>query len=307
MLNERKVLARQATRAGIELRQRLGVSTTSPICAVDCASRLGLDVWYTGGSSFSGMYDNASKTILVPALRPIGYQALTCAHELGHWHFKHGTRVDEYGDFDEVTNSDPEEQIAILFAASFLMPKRAVAKAFGDRLWHPGSSSDVEVYTIATLLGVGYTALVKHMQWSLHLISAYKANELCKSSPKKIRQQLLGDNDSKHLAIVDCSWAGVSVDLSVGDAAIFPASVIIESNCLEIKRVNQTEVVVIAQAPGVTRVTTTDGSLAVYVRVSRKEYKGHSENRHSEDPDFNEHSCTNSGNESIESLGKAAG
>lgn len=306
MLNGRKTLARQAVRAGIELRQKLEIASSSPLCAVDCASRLGLNVWYAGGSSFSGMYDNASKTILVPALRPTGYQAYTCAHELGHWYFNHGTRVDKYGDFDEVTNSDPEEQLANLFAGSFLMPKRAVTKAFRDRQLQPGSATDVDVYTIATQLGVGYTALIKHMRWSLHLISSYRVDQLCKSSPKKIRQKLLGDNESKHLAVVDQSWTGVSVDLCVGDAAIFPLNAINESNCLKVSRTDQ-NAIAIAQSPGVARVTTADDSLAVYVRVSRREFKGHSENRHSEDPDFNEHSYDNPGNQSIESLGKAAG
>ncbi len=304
-MNSKQNIARQALRGALTLRKRLKIPKTSPLCAIDCANRLGVEVWYAGGSSFSGMYDKSSVTILVPALRPIGYQSLTCAHELGHWYFGHGSKVDEIGDFENVSNSDPEEQLANLFAAYFLMPSWAVQKAFKDRGWNPAFCNEIEIYTVATYLGVGYTALIQHMRWSLGAITSVKQDQLLKSSPKKIRQSVLGQTQSKHVVIANECWQSIAIDLRVGDSAILPLGVKFDSKTIEeVGIANDSGTIIIARAPGFTRVETMNGNWTSYVRVSRQEYRGLSENRHLEDPDFYEYTSTDKRDELVSGMGQ---
>src|SRR5436309_2438353 len=99
-MSDRKLLARHALRGALATRHRASIAKSAPICVYDLAKQLGLDVRFHGGSSFGGAYAKASRTILVPSLRPAGRRAFTCGHELGHWYFGHGTRIDELADVD---------------------------------------------------------------------------------------------------------------------------------------------------------------------------------------------------------------
>ncbi len=301
-MESRKDLARQALRAAIALRRKLQIPRTSPLCAVDCTTRLGLDVWYTGGSSFSGMYEKSSQTILVPALRPIGYQSFTCAHELAHWYFKHGTRVDETDSFVGGDASVPEERLANLFAGSFIMPIWAVKKAFEDRHWTMKHCTPFQAYVVATYMGVGYSALVQHMRWSLDAITATRCDALLRVTPKQIREEILGNTDSKHLVVACNNWQHVAIDLRVGDMAILPLRSAFKSASLERVSAHELGVLAVAVAPGITQVRSTDDWTA-FARVSRQEYRGPSEYRHFEDPDFDEEPNVDSRGQSVARLG----
>lgn len=289
-MNDRVSLGRQALRGALSTRRVAGIPKDEPICVFDFAPRLGVDLWFTGGSSFSGMYSKTSKTILVPALRPVGYQAFSCAHELGHWYFGHGDRVDELDTFDLASNDDPEEVLANLYAGYLLMPSWAVERAFRRRKWSESGCSPFHAYVVATQLGVGYRALVQHLRWSLHSISASESERLLKSSPKQIRESLLGPTPARHLVVADEAWATVAVDLQVGDAAILPHKVQLEGNSVRAVAEQELGVVVEAHLPGKTRAVLKDESWATFIRVCRKEYHGPSEYRHWEDPDVNDNS-----------------
>lgn len=103
-----------------------------PLCIYDFAETLGVEVRFVRGESFEGLYARSSTTILVPSLRPRGRQVFACAHELGHWHFKHGTKIEELKFFDLNYNKRSEEYLANLFAAYLLMPPSVVKKCFFD-------------------------------------------------------------------------------------------------------------------------------------------------------------------------------
>jgi hypothetical protein len=47
------------------------------------------------------------------------------------------------------------------------MTKAAVVRGFADRGWQAATATPQQVYTVAGWLGVGYEALVTHMQASL--------------------------------------------------------------------------------------------------------------------------------------------
>lgn len=301
-----KNLTRQALRGALQVRRLNQVSKYDPICIFDFAQRLGVDVWFEGGSSFSGMFSKTTNTIVVPALRPCGYQSFTCAHELGHWHFHHGSRVDELGAFDLVSNSDPEEILANRFAGYLLMPSWAVERAFQRRQWNPSTCTALQAYIIGTQLGVGYRAIVQHLCWSLRQITETQAKRLLKSSPKEIRESLLGTTSARHLVIADEAWEKVAIDLQVGDVAIVPRTAAAAGGCenIEIAGAHELGVIIVGVRPGISRIETGEGNWASFVRVSRNKYKGPGEYRHWEDPDVDEHAADHQQLESLTCMGR---
>src|SRR5690349_9957124 len=107
-MSNRQELARIALRASFEVRRKGAVLFEDPICIYDFAEKLGLEVWFVGGASFGGMYAKDMGRLFVPSERPAGRKSFTCAHELAHWWFGHGTRVDDL-DFDRTEHEIPEE------------------------------------------------------------------------------------------------------------------------------------------------------------------------------------------------------
>jgi Zn-dependent peptidase ImmA (M78 family) len=284
--------ARQALRGAIEVRRRAFTSKSQPICVYDTAEQLGLEVIFRPENSLGGIYAKASQAILIPAHRPPGRQAFTCAHEIGHWFYGHGTGIDEIDDLERYRENKPEERLADIFASYLLMPPWAVNEAYARRGWIPSTCTPIQIYTVAGQLGVGYQTLVQHLRYSLHLISATHAQQLLKTTPKYLRCSLLGSDSTRHLVIVDIAWTKVAVDLRVGDLAIIPASVRLEGKSAAVIGSHDLGLIIEGRVPGITRVESQDGSWAVYVRVSRKDFTGRSIYRHLEDPDVDESTRT---------------
>ena len=281
-------LATVALRGALETRRRVGVATSAPVCVYDLAEKLGIEVRFCPGNSFGGMYSKKSQTILVPSLRPPGKQAFTCGHELAHWFFEHGDRIDDNGSIEDFRSNASEDRMANMFAGYLLMPKRAVLEAFRCRGWESRDCTALQAYTIACQLNVGYETLIRHMQWSLRLLSQNSVQALLKSTPKALRQELLGAKDTRHLVIADENWTTVAIDLQVGDMAIVPHTAAIENRNVVAGEAIDRGVLVRAEAPGVARAVARGGQWASFIRVSRADYEGRSKYRHLEDPDVNE-------------------
>jgi Zn-dependent peptidase ImmA (M78 family) len=291
-MSKGKEAARQALRGAIEVRRRVFASKSQPICVYDTAEQLGLEVIFRPENSLGGIYAKASQAILIPTHRPPGRQAFTCAHEIGHWLYAHGTGIDEIDDLEKYHENKPEERLADIFASYLLMPPWAVNEAYARRAWSPNNCTPIQIYTVAGQLGVGYQTLVQHLRYSLRLITATHAQQLLKTTPKYLRCSLLGSDSTRHLIIVDIAWTKIAVDLQVGDLAIIPSGVRLEGNSAVIIGSHGLGLIVEGCVPGITRVESDDGSWAVYVRVSRKDFTGRSIYRHLEDPDVNESSGT---------------
>lgn len=284
-MSTQRELATRALRGALTLRRRQQVARVVPICVYKFAEALGLEVRFYGGSSFEGMYHPATQAILVPRLRPPGRQAFACAHELGHWYFGHGTRIDTGETLGQHLINDTEERLANLFAGYLLMPPWAVADAFERRGWTPTHCTPLEAFVVARQLGVGYTTLIQHMGWSLRLLIRARVTELLKTKPKDIRHQVLGDHPAPHLVIADHAWHGVAVDLRVGDATVLPIGCDVEGASL--RAIGECDYGAIFQAilPGISRATHEQRGWATFVRVSHSNFLGRSIYRHFEDPD----------------------
>ncbi len=281
-------MARQALRGALEIRRRVSASTSQPICAYDTAEQLGIEVIFRPENSLGGLYNKTAQTILIPTHRPPGRQAFTCAHEIGHWFFEHGTTLDEINDLDLYQEDQPRERLVNIFGSYLLMPPWAVRDAYARRRWNPSDCTPLQAYTVANQLGVGYETLVQHLRYSLSLLSPTHAQYLLETTPKELRSSLVGNDRARHLVIVDYAWAKVAVDLQVGDLAILPANVTLEGTSAAIVSNHELGQLIEARKPGISRAESYDQAWATFVRVSRKDFIGRSIYRHLEDPDVDD-------------------
>jgi hypothetical protein len=286
-MNIREELARQGLRGALEVRRQAGVTKYDPICVYDLAERLDLEVRFCRGNTFGGMYSRSSETILVPTLRPPGRQSSTCAHEIGHWFFGHGTRVDELEEDGACVDNSPDERLANLFANYLLMPPWALDSAFNARNWRAADCTALQAYIVAGQMGVGYETLIQHLCWSSKTILVSHAERLVKVTPKQLRKSVLG-YDSSHLIIADKAWTAVSVDLRVGDFAILPRDTRIEGASVAVLGNHELGLLVEARSPGIARAESSHHVWSTFIRVCRKDFEGRSVYRHLEDPDVNQ-------------------
>lgn len=287
----RQDIARTALRASIETRRKAKTALEDPICIYDFVESLGVEVRFVGGASFAGMYAKGLDVVFVPSERPAGRRAFTCAHELAHWRFDHGARV-EVLDFDREDCDVPEEILANQFAAFLLMPSRAIAAVFQRRRIRPQNASPLDIYATACQLGVGYGTLVKHLRWSESLLTHAGMLDLLRISPKEIRQKLLGTPTAGHMVVADAHWQKVAIDLEVGDIAVIPHNVRLLGTSARIVRTCTHGDVVEAIRPGLTQAIG-ESDWAHMIRVSRKQFVGRGAFRHLEEENEDDNSTTN--------------
>lgn len=277
----RQDIARIALRSSIETRMKAKTALDEPICIYDFVEKLGIEARFVGGKSFTGISAKGFDVVFVPAERPAGRRAFSCAHELAHWWFGHGTRVEALN-FDREDCDIPEEILANHYAAFLLMPNRALTAAFKRRGIHPQKASPIEIYAIACQFGVGYATLVTHLRWSQNLIDHERMLELQKNTPQEIRRQILGVDASGHLVFTDSHWTKVAIDLEQGDMAIVPRSVRINGKSARIVGTCAYGEIVQAICPGIAQ-SLGDSEWAQMIRVSRKTFVGRGTFRHLEE------------------------
>ncbi len=282
-------IAEQAIHAALSVRSASRVGLTEALCPYDLAEKLGVEVRFAEIPSLEGMFVNREEPlILLGAHRPPGRQAYTCAHELGHHHFGHGTRVDELREHDASRRDDPEEYAANCFGAFLLMPKMAVTTGLRRRGADPRQPSAAAVYATANWLGVGFRALATHLHVSLRMIDAGRADALRRTDLRRLRASLAGHDGEADVVVVDQHWIGRPVDVATDQLVVVPVSVRPESDHLrEVCRDDQ-RAVLSPVRPGIDRLVCSASGWASFVRVRRERYVGRSTFRHLEDPEYDE-------------------
>src|SRR6267143_925927 len=84
--------ARAVKRAG-EVRRRCGVAPDAPLWPFGAAESLNISVRVVDLPTLEGVYLRDQATIVVGTRRPFGRRRYSCAHEIGHHVFGHGTRI----------------------------------------------------------------------------------------------------------------------------------------------------------------------------------------------------------------------
>lgn len=282
----RTPLAVQALEKSLEVREEYGYDFRSPLCAYELADRASVKVQFVDDVSMEGVYVALTKpTILLSSLRPLARRAFTCAHELGHHVFGHGSTIDQLRDDVERGIFSPNEFLADTFAGFVLMPAQGVKRAFAIRGLAAPTATPEQVFAVASSLGVGYQTLIGHMEYSLRYIKTPRANLLRKSNLTQIRRRLLGFSATEPLVMADQHHAHGTLDAEVGMLVLLPHGAAADSNGIEPLQDTPNGTVFRAIYPGLVRVSLPDHDWGVVVRVSRKEYAGLAKYRHLEEVD----------------------
>ncbi len=284
-MSNRKELAIRGLRNALRARRKANISADAPICVYDLASTLGVEVKFWDVPSMEGIYIKGEPSVIaISSRRPSGRQRITCAHELGHHAFGHGTRVDEYlGESVGRSKRDDDELLADRFAGFLIMPKEAVLVAFEKRGWLAKQCDSLQVYTVACELGSSYQGLVTHMRWSLELISPDLAAQLLKDNPKSIRTSICGEPWRGELLIIDRFWCSEkAADVQAGDVIQLPHGCKVDGNRLAELGSSADGVLHEARSRGIIRVCLPSDSWAVHVRISPRGYVGRAMFRHME-------------------------
>lgn len=101
----RKALVMQGMQASIAARVKAAIDLKSPACIYRLCEVHNVAVRFND-INMEGMYDRSPKPrIHVSVLRPLARRNFTCAHELGHHIFEHGSTIDELRE-DQANSSD---------------------------------------------------------------------------------------------------------------------------------------------------------------------------------------------------------
>lgn len=279
----RKDLAKRALEKSLEIREEYGYDFRSPLCVYELAERARVTVRFIDDVSMEGVYASLAKPkILISSLRPAGRRAFTCAHELGHHFFGHGSTIDELKEDAESGEFQPNEFLADTFAGYLLMPAQAVMRAFSSRQLDVATATPEQIYTVACSFGVGYETLIGHLEYSLQQITKDRATSLRKATLPKIRQRILGASTPDHLIVVDPRYTLATVDAEVGNRVLLPTGVTADSDQIELIEQMPNGNLYRALRPGLARAANgTDWG--VVVRVSRLQYAGLAQYRHLEE------------------------
>ena len=287
---DRRRLYREAMQAAAECRDRLDLDPFGPIDPYAIAEALGVKVVFIDTSMEGFYFKQPTPRVLLSSLRPVPRRAFTCAHELGHHWFGHGSTIDQLQDDERADSDKPEEVLANAFAATLLMPSVGLRGAFARRSWSQDSPTPLQLFTIACQFGVGYTTLVKHLGFTLREISSGRRADLDRWTPQRIRRQLLGD-EYDAMVIVDSHNEAASFDVEIGTAVILPPDLMVNGAALAFARSADGFDVYNAMKRGIATVTGLPSPFAVRVMPKMSEnaagYVGSAANRFEEDPDEN--------------------
>jgi len=134
-MNYKTAMTHRALTAALTTRADLGRRVDQPVCVFDIAKELGLRVRFDHleTKGFEGIYSPSINQIILEPHRPSLRQRFTCAHEVGHFVFKHGQ----------------------------------VPTAFRELGVNLAQAEPVHFYKVACWLGVGYSTLVNGRRLSV--------------------------------------------------------------------------------------------------------------------------------------------
>lgn len=272
---ERQRLASIAAVEAERTRVFAQIPRTAPIDPIATAIACGCEVRFMSLPSLEGIYSpDAGPAIVLGSERPAGRRTYTCAHELGHHVFNHGTRFENINSGKKTIYKLPEEFMADMFAAFLLMSQAAVLRTLKDRNWTASILEPEQVHRLASYFGVGYGTIINHLELSLRLISKEHANELKKIQPKQIKASF-GASANTEAVLVDYLWKHRAVDLEIGDTLVLPADSCVDPGD-QLEAVGQNEDVAIYKTikSGLSRAFNHKHEWAANIRISRKNYEG---------------------------------
>ena len=281
--DRRKPLYIEAMQAAAGLRHQNHLDPFSPICVFDLCEQVGVTVRFAA-INMEGMYDRVPRPrIHLSSLRPFARRHFTCAHELGHHVFNHGTTIDQLKTDEASSPQAPEEILANSFASHLLMPLPGVKQAFACRGTNPEIASPAQLYAVACNFGVGYRTFVEYLSTSSKLITQETAARLRRWSPKAITSSILPAFTDRSLRIVDLHWKGRPIDAEQGDLLLCPADSVTIGPALSTLCKTSDFHLYSCVRPGISTLRLYPGAADHFVRVQPGRYVGLSRFRHLEE------------------------
>lgn len=279
-----------AAKKAEHLRIKMSLTSLQPVNIFDICEVLDVTVRFVE-VDMEGMYfsteSGISPTIVLSNRRPMQRRVFTCAHELGHHLFGHGSKVDSVSeDPGSEAHYNDEERLVDTFAGVLLMPVAGVQKEFKTRGWSPGTASEMEFYVIACLFGVGFRTLVTHCK--VHsLISADRANLLAKTIPAKLFRKFCNEDLSPApFKVIDGLSKLNTSDVEVNSYILVPVDSVVEGDHIVAVGYGPGGKIFKALRPGIVRVYSALKDFGCFVRVQKMNYVGLAEYRHLEDEDI---------------------
>jgi Zn-dependent peptidase ImmA (M78 family) len=278
-------LYRKALLGADKVRRLLDKNMFEPLNIIDCCLNLGLTVRFVD-INMEGMYvineDHTNPTIIISVLRPFARRCFTCAHELGHHVFNHGSKIDGLSDSDESSSDDVEELLVDTFAGALLMPVAGILAEFAKRNWVPQNATPQNYYTISSLFGTGYQTLVSHCKIN-KIISESKAFSLLKVKPSDILKDLFSSGtDNSYFKIFDGLTIVPIIDLEVKNYIVLPHNAVVEGSQLHKVSNTTNGYGYMATKPGIMRVAFNESEIYSFIRIQNFKYVGLAQNRHLE-------------------------
>lgn len=279
-----------AAKKAEHLRIKMSLTSLQPVNIFDICQSLDVTVRFVE-VELEGMYfsteSGISPTIVISKRRPMQRRVFTCAHELGHHLFGHGSKVDSVSeDPGAAAHYNDEERLVDTFAGVLLMPVAGVQKEFKLRGWNPAAASEMEFYVIACLFGVGFKTLVTHCKVH-NLISTDRANLLAKTIPAKLFRKFC----NAHLApapfkLIDGLSRLNTTDVEVDSYILLPIDTVVEGEHIAVAGEGPGGKIFKALRPGIVRVYSALRDFGCFVRIQKMNYVGLAEYRHLEDEDI---------------------
>lgn len=272
-MENRDQLVLKALKSAEQLRKELNINPLSIVDPVDIALKMGCSVRYENIESLEGMYaKEPSPTIIIGSYRPNGRKVFTCAHELGHHYFNHGTKIDQLA-IKETSVQDSEEFLVDCFAGFLLMPKRIVMNVLAMQNIDIKNITAIELFKLSSIFGVGYGTILNHLTYSLKMLTQSQYKNLKKITPKDIKKHF-GIDIPTDLVVVDVNWPNKTIDLQVDDFIVCPKNFKIDNQLLEIfcEGASTEFSFFKAKSTGYSRVLS--DNWAANIRISRREYSG---------------------------------
>lgn len=281
-----KTLFRNALIKADQVRIGLGINMYDPVNVLDICADLKVSVRFID-ANMEGMYvkptHGKQPSILLSNQRPFPRRYFTCAHELGHHLFGHGTRLDILSEQLGQSNFYDEDELLVdSFAGALLMPVAGVQAAFTKRKWIAESSSPLNFYTISSVFGVGFHTLIYHCRANSIISNAYATN-LLKATPGKLFKSIFPcETQSSFFKIIDKKSNLSVIDLEVTNYIILPSDIRIEGDHLEKRSLTSVGIAYLAVKPGIVRIASPDEQFNSFVRIQNSQYSGLAENRYLE-------------------------
>lgn len=282
----RKRLTLQAASQAQIVRVKCRINRGAAIDPISVAETIGCEVRFMPLPSLEGLYSpTPGPVIVLGSERPAGRRAYTCAHEIGHNEFRHGTRIDEFINDNTPETDDPDEFLANMFAAFLLMPKSIIQKGLKERQIQPLRIEPMQVFRMASYLNVGYGTLINHMTWTLNLLGRQQGKNLLRTQPKELKSQF-GGSPQCEVIIVDRLWQDRTVDLEIGDILVFHGNAILDDTSrLSSVGTIDGQKTYRAVSKGYARAFDEHGDWAVNIRIASKHYEGLARFRFYPDPE----------------------